>query len=108
MDGEIFYAPSVRLRSPEVDFGVFWWKGRPMYSGQHRISWIEDTGEVYAALLNRGRPAYRVIGCIPTREAVEQALEGWDEMCGGEASLAWAEDRVFVATVDGAREVLER
>ncbi len=72
-------ARPARQRSGEVDFGV-WWRlagARTTW----RVSWIEDTGELYAVeLLNKGDgPRYVRLGRYPTRAAVEAAMQGWTE-----------------------------
>ena len=93
-----------RARSPELDFGV-WWMLYPddapatplvfvqgcetvtMYSaeaaGRWRVSWIDATGELYAKHL--ATDAMIVLGHYPTREAVEERMEGWAE--GGAKAL---------------------
>lgn len=65
-----------RKYSPEVDYGV-WWRTakRGVFA---RISWIENTGELYALML--GTDKFMVIGVYKSREEVEKLLEGWPEM----------------------------
>lgn len=65
-------APS-RKRSPELDFGC-WWQMRPDRTSW-RVSWIERTGELYAA--DGFHDRYIVLGHYPDREAVERAMSGW-------------------------------
>jgi len=85
-----------RARSPELDFGVWWTlypddpKAVPRWAtlggeqvailsaeaaGRWRASWIDDTGELYAKHLTTD--AMIVLGHYPTREAVEERMEGW-------------------------------
>lgn len=95
--GEFYAEDQRRERSPEADFGVFWRdeSGWPAW----RISWVQATGEVYAAAMIDG--AAEVLGVIAgdltarlRYEPVEQALEGWRERCGQPRSLGWARDRM--------------
>ena len=96
----------IRKRSGEVDFGV-WWKLYPddqpaiplvfvqgcetvtMYSASHaghwRVSWIDDTGELYAKHLSHNSDLFIILGRYLTREAVERRMEGWAE--GGPKAL---------------------
>jgi hypothetical protein len=93
-----------RARSPELDFGV-WWTLYPddppatprlamlgsqlvgvlsaEAGGRWRVSWIDDTGELYAKHL--ATDAMIVLGHYPTREAVEVRMKGWAE--GGAKAL---------------------
>lgn len=67
-----------RARSGEVDFGVWWGlQDRDFCYGKSpwRVSWIEDTGELYARELTSDR--YIVLGVYPTRAEVEARMEGW-------------------------------
>jgi len=85
-----------RARSPELDFGVWWTLypddpkvaprlavigGQPVAilsaeaAGRWRVSWIDDTGELYAKHL--AADAMIILGRYPTREAVEERMEGW-------------------------------
>lgn len=97
---ETFYDTSEiglkRMRSRELDFGVWWWDGQPTLSNQYRVTWIADTGEVYASRFDYAVQGerYRVLGTIPTEEEVERVLQGWAEECGKPESLRWVESRV--------------
>lgn len=65
-----------RKGSREVDFGCWWTlDGRPGAFPRWRVSWIERTGELYAAQAQSDR--YMPLGVFPTRQEVETALEGW-------------------------------
>ena len=76
-----------RAKSPEVDFGVHWYEERAVRGGVFwptwRISWIQNTGELYAveqASSSPERPRrFVVLGVFPTREEVERFMEGWAE-----------------------------
>lgn len=108
--------------SGEVDFGVHW---KDDGGGVYRVSWVRDTGEVYAVRIGRGigprglhRPSFVepraawgpegvvILGVVPSRERLEEALEGWADRCmTGRASLDWALERVAVASAsEGFRD----
>jgi hypothetical protein len=97
---EAFYnsaPPAQRRYSPELDFGVHWTDlplpGEiPAALPRWRVSWIEHTGEVYAAR-DAGGPV-RVYGRIHGRNQIEVALDGWARHCGGRGSLWWLEQRM--------------
>jgi len=67
-----------RARSPEVDFGVWWYltaaKRRARRGYTWRVSWIQDTGELYATDM---ADRYVVLAVIPDRETVGQVMDGW-------------------------------
>ena len=73
-----------RESSPEHDFGCHW-KWREGNAPIHllpsaRISWIEDTGELYAVFFdfNISKPdRYILIGVYPKEEQVEFAMRDW-------------------------------
>jgi len=64
--------------SPEVDFGV-WWRLESQEWPTWRVSWIEKTGELYAKELDPDSGRFVIIGTFPTRQAVEQFMQGWAE-----------------------------
>lgn len=134
---ENFYTEDpLRRLSPEYDFGV-WWKDNA--EGTWRVSWVADTGEVYAlrrgpmksqtimvgdeviTITQAGTPGLEgplvLLGEIPASDGecikrfcsntfhdigcpgdkafnVEQALEGWADICGAPDSLSWVKERV--------------
>jgi len=67
-----------RLRSGELDFGCHWRLNSQAFP-VWRVSWIEDTGELYALeLAGIGlEDRFIVIGRFPDEEAVELAMSGW-------------------------------
>lgn len=75
----------VRRRSGEVDFGVLWClEGKPW--PHYRISWIRDTGELYAIeqgnFVDVGPDLDRLVyllGIYRSRADVESAMLGWCE-----------------------------
>lgn len=99
-----------RARSPEVDFGV-WWKLLPVegssalasipygsgaivlnasFNRRWRVSWIEDTGELYAKQQTIPKSDIMIVlGHFPTREAVEQRMEGWADSRVGQVLLTF-------------------
>ncbi len=102
---EAYYAADERrLRSEECDYGVHWrlegWEYR------WRVSYVRNTGEIYA--VNQGRtigPVF-VLAIIPPDPVpdgdrrslfyttLEAILEGWPEQCGHPDSLRWVRDRL--------------
>lgn len=106
---EQFYAQDERRRhSGEVDFGV-WWKD--YFERNYRVSWVRDTGEVYAVALsaaavikldpqttvNFGGDDTGMVEVLATIESIgqlEARLDGWADMCGRANSLAWVRERL--------------
>lgn len=70
-----------RARSPEVDYGCWWTLDAHSWYPHWRVSYIVDTGEVYAVALEGPRPdRFTVLGRITGgREAMESAMRGWAE-----------------------------
>src|SRR4051812_30755761 len=110
---EFYAAEPERRRSPERDFGV-WWRAATG-DATWRISWLFNTGEVYAVCLGapeRGRwtddnGAYmgewaeyvtvgtgngpvRVLGIFLSQAEVEAVFAGWAAQTGHPGSLEWA------------------
>ena len=70
-----------RRRSPELDFGVWWtepWENRP----NCRVSWVENTSELYIVRFDGRVQPVRVIATIQGRAAVEHVMHGWADHCG--------------------------
>lgn len=67
-----------RRRSPEVDFGVWWTRRDGLAEPTWRISWIEQTGELYAVRNDARLDAHIMIGVFRERIDVEDALQGWE------------------------------
>jgi hypothetical protein len=111
MDIEEFYdADSRRRNSVEVEFGQDW---RDAHGVRYELSWIEDTGELYVMCepvpaewatpfggihLRHAHSAdeqeiegmtVAVVGTVPTREEVEQLLDGWQQAVESPDSVAW-------------------
>lgn len=96
MPKEIFFADERRAKSGEIDFGV-WWRDGSEYP-TYRVSFIVDTGELYA--LDMQETNAELIGVIEganeedRRATVEAVLEGWADKCGQLNSLSWVRRRV--------------
>jgi hypothetical protein len=102
-DVEEFYSDDERRRrSPELDYGV-WWRHRGIL---YRLTWVDATGELIAVQLSAPRVhaltepigfaviggdagSVYVLGTIASRDAVEQLLDGWADICGHDDSLVW-------------------
>ena len=117
---EEFYSDnSARRRRPEADYGVHWkLEGWP---NSWRVSYVRDTGEIYAVQQGPIRS-----GILPTGEIIiangpeegpvlllghfpideeagprdvyyhglEQLLEGWTERCGRPNGLVWVIEKL--------------
>lgn len=113
---DAFYAESdARRYSGEMDFGV-WWLAGNLSRTTHRISAVEDTGEIYVVRLARGlrdEPPGEVFLAgrfrVGDYEDAERVLAGWDDVCGQQESLAWALERASADAGGGGRvSVVER
>ncbi|MGZ4619285.1 MAG: hypothetical protein ACXV5Q_08065 [Frankiaceae bacterium] len=108
MDIAGFYdADSRRRESPEVSFGDGWRRHSDKHA-TYRLSWVVDTGELYAVRephhggllasyldqLRIDQPdtdelTVEVLAVFPRREAVEEALSGWQKKMEHHNSLDW-------------------
>ncbi|MHB8240402.1 MAG: hypothetical protein ACYDHN_00260 [Solirubrobacteraceae bacterium] len=90
-----FYtADSRRIRSRELDVGLWWREGE--HGPLHRAAWVSDTGELYLVRLGpdtAGGGRVEVLATVEDRERLESVLEGWREHCGEPRSLAWLRGR---------------
>ncbi len=111
MDIEGFYSADERRRqSAEVELGNDWFDAK---GNRYELSWVEDTGELYAMLevvpeadswtpfgdieveqLPVDRLVVIVIATIPTLAEVEQALDGWADQMEQADSISWVADRL--------------
>ena len=105
---EEFYdeAPARRY-SGEADYGGYWRNGptRPRW----RVSYVHETGEVYAVQLGGGSCGpVEVLGIVPPdppeRErlyyaTLERLLSGWADEGGRD--IAWVRTRIASASVEG-------
>ena len=114
MDIEEFYSADERRRqSAEVEFGNNWFDTK---GSRYELSWIEDTGELYAMLelvpeadswtpfgdievedVKVDSLVVTVLAVIPTREAVEQLLDGWAEQMAEPDGVHWVAERLTAA-----------
>jgi hypothetical protein len=83
-----FYGTRGGERSGEVDFGVWWRLGEPPREQPWRVSWVRDTGDVYAVAARTG--SVELLGTIPSEDELERRFAGWADVCGEPRSLQWA------------------
>ncbi len=81
-----------RLRSGELDFGCHWRLNSQAFP-TWRVSWIEETGELYALeLAGIGlEDRFIVIGRFPDEEDVELAMNSWADCFDLAAIIAQAQ-----------------
>ncbi len=110
MDIEEFYeADERRRRSEEIELGTEW---HDRDAVRYEVSWVADTGELYVMREPAARMSedpfgdafsgslpvtavtVAVVGWIPTRERMEEALAGWQDAMGSVESLSWLADRL--------------
>jgi hypothetical protein len=89
-----FYADSCRKRSPERDVGLYWRGGDngPTY----RAAWLAETGELISVrhgAVNDGGGVVEVLAVIRYESDLEEALEGWEDVCGEPGSIDWLRAR---------------
>ena len=114
MDLEQFYEADPRRRhSEELEFGREWTDS----SGRCQVSWVADTGEVYAMLEPSGHvveidpigdervegPAVselviEVLGVVEGRDAIARVMSGWEDAMNTPNSLDWVRNRIANAT----------
>jgi len=122
MDIEQFYsADERRRRSVEVEFGNNWFDAK---GNRYELSWVEDTGELYAMLeltpeADTWTPfgdievedakvdslVVTVLGTITTRDEVEQLLDGWPGHMVEPDGVHWVAERLQEAGI--ARPTLD-
>lgn len=108
---EAFYAGGpgtvgfTRRWSGELDFGV-WWKDRAAPWPRWRVSFVRDTGELYAWRQAHvdDRPDVVVLGVIQPNDIdrIESILDGWAEQCGRNGGIQWVHSRMVAADATGA------
>jgi hypothetical protein len=116
MDIEQFYSADERRRqSAEVEFGNNWFDAK---GNRYELSWVEDTGELYAMLeLTPGAGTWTpfgdvevgdaqvdtlvvtVLGTVATRDDVEELLSGWADHMAGSDGVHWVADRLQAAGI---------
>ena len=85
-----FYADPVRAAAIEVDFG--WWESFGN-TRRYRVSWIPDTGEVYA--LDAHTDEVEVLGAVTNRDDIERLMDGWWDECRKANALQWVRERLM-------------
>ncbi len=114
MDIEEFYDADPRRReSEEIEFGREW---SDATGGRTELSWVADTGELYA-MAEPSEPVFmdpigdtrvpelptelvtvEVLGTIPDRAHVDALLAGWEGQMSKPNSLQWVRDRLSAAS----------
>ena len=89
-----YLADSRRRFSPEQDVGLWWRVGAhgPVY----RAAWVRETGELYVTRLGPlqdGRGEVLVLGRARDRSQLEEALQGWQDVCPQPDSMTWLRHR---------------
>jgi hypothetical protein len=114
MDIEQFYDADPRRReSDETEFGREWTDAR---GGRTELSWVADTGELYAMAepveqvymdpvgdtrvgeLPTALVTVEILGVVPDRARVDELLAGWQDEMGKPNSLQWVRDRLSAAS----------
>jgi len=110
VDLEAFYDADPRRRhSEELEFGSDWMDR----GARTQVSWVEDTGELYAMRDPLGNLAsdvigdmrampvtdeqltVEVLGVVPGRDAIGAVMSGWQTaMTATDDSVSWVRDRI--------------
>ena len=118
MDIDEFYAADERRReSDEIELGTEW---RDSLGARYELNWVEATSELYVMRepvppmwedpsggihveIDERAPVtgitVEVIAHIPTRERLEEILDGWQQAMPATDSVAWLQDRLKAAGV---------
>jgi hypothetical protein len=110
MDIEQFYDADPRRReSEETEFGREWSDAQ---GGRYELSWVADTGELYAMAepveqvymdpvgdtrvgeLPTELVTVDILGVVPDRAALDQLLDGWERAMKQPNGLQWVRDRL--------------
>lgn len=82
-----------RKYSPEWDYGVHWTlkelgpkPTHPFYI-KFRVSWIKDTGELYAVSLDEEHRHFFILGVFESKDDVERRMAGWTQAVWEDDSL---------------------
>jgi hypothetical protein len=89
-----YLADARRIASRERDLGLWWRAG--LHGPVHRAAWVRDTGELYIVRLGPaedGTGEVEVLGRARDRNELEQALEGWRDVCPQPDSMTWLRHR---------------
>lgn len=105
---DFYAADGSRRRSAEIGYGKEW---RGCAAGVWSVSWLVDTGELTAIHSTRprinatflayasGLPKIYVLAVIPERDALEEALTGWQGWEIHPRGFSWLLARVGVEEV---------
>ena len=104
MDIDEFYDQNPSRRSSEeIELGREWSEN----DMQFEVSWIADTGEIYAMAepfsrheISAESVTVEILGVIPERDLLDSMLTGWRDEMEKPNSLAWV--RARVAAADGS------
>lgn len=108
-----FYQDETRARSGEADYGVHW--RLPGWEHRFRVSYVHDTGEVYAVHQDLVEGSYGpvfVLGIVPPDhmenerdtyyQPLDRILEGWPDHCGTPDGLSWLKQQLARAGAGNA------
>ncbi len=116
MDIEQYYSADERRRqSAEVEFGTNWFDAK---GSRYELSWVEDTGELYAMLepvpeadvwtpfgdievedVAVDSLAVVELGTIATRAEVERILDGWEQHMAQPEGVEWIAEQLRAAGI---------
>src|SRR5205807_4023707 len=87
-----YLADPRRVGSQERDLGLWWRVG--LHGPTYRAAWVRETGELYAARLGlpEEQGEVHVLG-LANDEELEEALEGWADICPQADSMTWLRHR---------------
>ena len=100
---EHFYQDNpARRASGEADYGVRWRLAN--WAGRWRVSYVQDTGEVYAVRHLQTDGPVLLLGHVPPDpqetwrdiyyRTLDRILDRWPEICGGPDSLRWVMEKL--------------
>lgn len=78
---------------PQVDFGSTWADPDPNSTCDWRVSWDPVTGDLTTAPVDHAADI-RLLGRLPTRADVDNALSGWAGACVQGEGTSWVANRV--------------
>ena len=118
MNIEEFYSADERRRqSAEIELGTNWYDAT---GNRYELSWVEDTGELYAMLemvpeagsytpfgdvevenLSVDEVVVTIVGYVATHDEMERVLSGWQAEMAKPAGITWVADRIREHGVPG-------
>jgi hypothetical protein len=102
-----------RWGSPESDYGVHWRDGDRAWP-EWRVSYIRDTGEIYATRQGGRGSLVRLLGAVPADpvadgevyyRTLDAILDGWADPGVSGFSLAWVTSRLAATRPDAEERV---